>query len=126
MNKPYANRVDRMTDFLKQLFVYKININTMYLRCIQGLMTCFSILELTSEKLNKILGKEGSIREVFISYYSGVLKRVKKYPALLRYIDQWILENPEINNVFYDWLEEHYGHRDKEIFVDAVLHKMFN
>lgn len=124
MTTYYANRLDRMSDFLKYLFIYKIDINTEYMRCIQGLLTCISILMLTSEKLIKLLGKEGARVEVFVCYYSGVLRRINKYPLLLQYLDKWIADDPTIEEVFYDWMDDMFGHRDKEVFIDAILHKL--
>lgn len=124
MTTYYYNRLDRMTDFLKYLFIYKIDINTEYMRCIQGLLTCIGILLVTSEKLTKILGKEGTRLEVFVCYYSGVLRRINKYPSLLRYFDKWISEDPTIEEVFYDWMDNMFGHRDKDIFIDAMLYRL--
>lgn len=124
MNKDYVSRSERFSDFLKQLFIYKININRRYLRCIQGLMTCMSLLILSSEKLNRLLGKEGNCLEVFLCYYSGLLEKTKKYPELLDYLNVWIEKDKTIETKFYDWLEEHFGHRDKSVFIDAILIKL--
>lgn len=124
MTTYYANRLDRMTDFLKKISIYKIKINREYLRCIQGLLTCLSILLITSEKLTKLLGKDGTCLEVFVCYYSGVLKRINKYPLLMKYLDQWIENDPNIEIVFYKWMEDMFGHQDKEVFIDAMLHKL--
>lgn len=126
MSVYYANRLDRMTDFLKQIFIYKIEINTEYLRCIQGLLTCLSILLITSERLTRLLGKDGTRLEVFVCYYSGVLKRVNKYPLLLNYLDKWIENDPTIEEVFYKWMEDTFGHQDKDVFIDAMLYKVMN
>lgn len=124
MTTYYENRFDRMTDFLKQLFIYKITINTEYLRCIQGLLTCLSILLITSERLTKLLGKDGTRLEVFVCYYSGVLKKVDKYPLLQNYLDKWIENDSNIEVVFYKWMEDTFGHQDKEVFIDAMLHRL--
>lgn len=124
MTAYYANRLDRMSDFLKYLFIYKIEINTEYMRCIQGLLTCMGILLLTSEKLIKILGKDGARIEIFVCYYSGVLRRINKYPSLLCYLDKWIVDDPNIEKVFYNWMDDMFGHRDKEVFIDVMLHKL--
>lgn len=126
MKKEYPSRSDRFTDFLKQLFIYKININTHYLRCIQGLMTCLSLLIISSEKLCKLLGKEGTRTEIYMCYYSGVLEKTKQYPELLNYINKWIKEDPHIEDVFYQWLEEYFGHRDKSVFIDAMLYSLLD
>jgi predicted unusual protein kinase regulating ubiquinone biosynthesis (AarF/ABC1/UbiB family) len=124
MNKYYKNRTDKFADFLKQMFMYNIKINTVYLRCIQGLLTCLSLLVHTSEKVTKTLGKDGSRVEVFICYYSGVLKKIKKYPALLNYFNIWMQTDSNIEKVFYEWLEKYFGHQDKEVFIDAILHHL--
>jgi predicted unusual protein kinase regulating ubiquinone biosynthesis (AarF/ABC1/UbiB family) len=124
MNTYYENKSDRFSDFLKQLFVYKINFNKRYFRCIQGLMTCLSVMIISSEKLSKILGKEGSRLEVFLCYYSGILEKIKKYPELLNYLNIWMETDKSIESTFYQWLEEYFGHTDKSVFVDAVLYKL--
>ena len=126
MDKYYVNTADRFTDFLKQLSVYQININTAYLRCIQGLLTCLCLLLITAGKLTKILGKDGSRLEVYVCYYGGVLEKINKYPALSQYINAWIASDPTIETVFYNWLDENFGHRDKSVFIDAMLEKLFN
>lgn len=124
METHYDNRSDRFSDFLKQLFIYKIQINTIYLRCIQGLLTCLSMLVVSSEKLTKTLGKDGCRLEIFVCYYRGLLDKIDKYPALSDYLDTWIETNPNIEIVFYEWLEEYFGHRDKDVFIDAMLHRL--
>lgn len=124
MKKEYTNRSERFTDFLKQLFIYKININRRYLRYIQGLMTCMHLLILSSEKLNRLLGKEGNCLEVLLCYYRGLLEKTKRYPDLLNYLNVWIEKDPSIEHKFDEWLEENFGHRDKTVFIDAILIKL--
>lgn len=124
MLKEYPSRSDRFSNFLKQMFVYNIKFNNRYLRCIQGLMTCLSLMIISSEKLNKLLGKEGSRLEVFICYYSGVLEKSQKYPELLQHINDWIEKDKNIEKVFYEWLDEYFGHTDKSAFIDAILIKL--
>ena len=123
MLKEYQTRSERFSQFLKQLFIYNINFNHRYLRCIQGLMTCLSLIILSSEKLNKLLGKEGCRLEIFICYYSGVLEKSKKYPELLNHINEWIEKDKNIEKVFYEWLDAYFGHNDKSVFIDAILLK---
>jgi predicted unusual protein kinase regulating ubiquinone biosynthesis (AarF/ABC1/UbiB family) len=124
MNKKYENHIDRFSDFLKQLLVYKIKFNAEYLTCTQGLIKCLSLLIFSSEKLIKLLGTDGNRLEVFVCYYSGVLKKTGKYPELLDYLDNWMLNDPSIEVFFYDWLEEKFGHRDKSVFIDAILYNL--
>jgi predicted unusual protein kinase regulating ubiquinone biosynthesis (AarF/ABC1/UbiB family) len=123
MRKGYKNRDDRFSQFLKQMFIYNIRFNRRYLRCIQGLMTCLSLIIISSEKLSKLLGKEGCRLEIFICYYSGVLEKTKRYPELLQHINQWIEEDKNIESVFYKWLDAYFGHDDKSAFIDAILIK---
>ena len=123
MRSEYQTRSDRFSLFLKQMFVYNIKFNHRYLRCIQGLMTCLSLIIISSEKLNKMLGKEGCRLEIFICYYSGVLEKSKKYPELLNHINTWIDEDKNIEKVFYEWLDAYFGHNDKSAFIDAILLK---
>ena len=124
MLKEYNTRSDRFSDFMKQLFAYNIKFNHRYLRCIQGLMTCMSLLIISSENLNKLLGKEGSRLEVFICYYSGVLEKTKKYPELHKYFNEWFKNDENIEKVFYEWLEDNFGHTDKSVFIDSILIKL--
>jgi predicted unusual protein kinase regulating ubiquinone biosynthesis (AarF/ABC1/UbiB family) len=124
MKKNYKTSTDRFSDFLKQLLIYRIKFNSQYLTCTQGLMKCLGLLIYSSEKLTKVLGKEGSRLEVLVCYYSGILEKTKLYPELLDYLNNWIKEDPSIEIVFYDWLEEYFGHRDKTVFIDVILHKL--
>jgi predicted unusual protein kinase regulating ubiquinone biosynthesis (AarF/ABC1/UbiB family) len=124
MLKEYTTRSEKFSDFLKQLFIYNIKFNRRYLRCIQGLMTCLSLLIFSSEKLNKLLGKEGNRLEVLVYYYSGVLEKTKKYPEFLKYLNEWIENDPNIEIIFYEWLEKYFGHTDKSVFIDAILIKL--
>jgi len=123
MLKEHDTRSDRFSDFLKQMFAYNIKFNCRYLRCIQGLMTCLSLIIISSEKLNKLLGKDGCRLEIFICYYRGVLEKAKKYPDLLKRINEWIEQDKNIEKVFYEWLDTYFGHTDKSVFIDAILLK---
>jgi hypothetical protein len=70
-----------------------------------------------------MLGKEGCRLEIFICYYSGVLEKSRKYPELLKHINKWIAEDKNIEKVFYEWLDNTFGHNDKSAFIDAILLK---
>jgi len=95
-----------------------------YLRCIQGVLTCLNVLVITTDKLTKILGKKGNRLEILVCYYHGLLKKMDKYPVLTKYLEIWMEEESMIEQVFYDWLEDTFGHRDKDVFVDAIIHRL--
>lgn len=124
MEKSYPKSSDRFADFLKQMFLYKIKFNMEYLRCIQGILTCLNVLVITTDKLTKILGKKGNRLEILVCYYHGLLKKMDKYPVLTKYLEVWMEEESTIEQTFYDWLEETFGHRDKDVFVDAIIHRL--
>lgn len=126
MKKPYNKSSDRFSDFLKQLFMYKIQFNMNYLRCIQGILTCVNVLYVTTDKLTKLLGKKGNRLEVLVCYYHGILKKMDKYHILTKYLEVWMEEEPTIELIFYDWLDDTFGHRDKDVFIDAMIYQLLH
>lgn len=126
MNTYYEKSSDRFSDFLKQLFLYKIHFNLDILRCIQGLLTCLSVLSIVADRLTKFLGTAGNRKEILVCYYHGILQKLQKYHVLATYLETWMEEDPMIETVFYEWLEETFGHRDKGVFIDATIHYLLS
>ena len=64
---------------------------------------------------------DSNCTEVMLCYNLGLLDKIKKYKELGIVIAQWIDEDPAIKQVYDDWLEDTYGHKDGSIFVDITV-----
>lgn len=124
MNKQYPGANDRFADFIKKAFEYRIPIDKDALRCIQGLLICVSTIFFSSDKImNTISGNHLERRnhsDVFICYLHGLLERTGKYKLLHEKFAEWMQADPSIETRFYDWMEEMFGHSDKDVFIDVL------
>lgn len=114
--------------FLKQVITCHVRVNKEVFRCLQGLVTCISIVSVNSDKLGTILGKHTTCKDsrMNIAFYYYLIKRLNKYKKLERLFYDWLQEDLEIEEIFKDWLEESFGHRDIDIFIDVIIDKSYN
>jgi hypothetical protein len=92
---------------------------------IQGLTTCMSILKIDTDKLVKTLGVEGNNKAVLISYYHGMLGKLARFTDLYDLFSKMIAEDPTITETYENWLEDSFGHRDKDVFIDVMMGHVF-
>ena len=113
---------DRYELILRKGLLIGIPLNINVLRMLQGGNMCMNVVNCTRDSLNKVLGKHGgNCTEVMLCYNLGLLDKIKKYKELGIVIAQWIDEDPAIKQVYDDWLEDTYGHKDGSIFVDITV-----
>lgn len=124
MAKHYPGTADRFADFLKKAFQCRVPIDKDVLRCIQGLIICISTIFSSSDKIMNIISSDHMQRryhsEVFICYLNGLLERTGKYKLLNQKFAEWMRDDPTIEEKFYDWMENNFGHRDKDVFIDVL------
>jgi hypothetical protein len=124
MNSHYERTVDRFADFLKKAFEYRVPIDRDALRCVQGLIICISTILSSTDRILRVIGPSNINRrdhsEVFICYLHGLLERTGKYKCLKEKFTEWLRADPSIETRFADWLEEMFGHRDKDVFIDVL------
>ena len=125
VEKEYKNSSERLTDIIKGIIMDNVKVDTRLFRCFQGFITCKNVAQVDTDRLVKILGETGNNKYVLISYYLNILKRLKRFNVLTEKLQAWVDEDPTYETVFSDWLEESFGHRDKEVFIDVMMERMF-
>lgn len=118
---PVDNYADRYTYLFKEAMVLGLPLNMTIMRVVQGILLCMKVINVTRSNLAKIMGKDGNCAEVMIPYNLGLTKKLNKYHELGAVFQEWIDEDPRINEYFYNWLEENFGHRDASVFVDITV-----
>ena len=124
MKTPYTNSSDRFADIVKKALLLGIRLDPIVLRCIQGVITCMNIITFSTNKLTKTLGKQGNRMEVVICYNNELLKRINKFTALQKCMQDWIDNDPDIEKVFLEWLESSFGHHDVYVFMDVITQQL--
>jgi predicted unusual protein kinase regulating ubiquinone biosynthesis (AarF/ABC1/UbiB family) len=118
---PYDNPVDRFADFIKKVFESGISVDSNALRCVQGLMLCMTTMLISTRHLIMILeGRYGVAMEVFLCYTHGLLEKIGKYSELKLKIEEWIRNDPNIESKFTSWLDDTFGHADKDVFIEVL------
>jgi hypothetical protein len=125
MAKDYVNSSDRVTDIVKEITMCNVSLNIDVFRCFQGYMTCTAIIKKDTDRLVQLLGKNGNNKHILTCYYHGLLQKLEIYKDLQQALEKWMHRNPTTEQVFYDWLEDSFGHRDKEVFIEVMLGHMF-
>ena len=112
---------DKYEMILRKALQIGIPLNINVLRIMQGGNMCMNVVNLTRNNLNKVLGKRGNCEQVLLCYNLGLTEKTKKYNNLRKTILQWIEEDPSINTIYENWLEDTYGHKDGSIFVELTV-----
>lgn len=121
---PFASSSDRFAGFLKKALTLGVQLNSDVLRGIQAVMMCMSFTRFAINKMTKAVGTDGDCKEVILCYNYEILKRIGKYKNLASYIESWKNENPMMETVFLNWMEEALGHKDVEVLIDVTVDKL--
>jgi predicted unusual protein kinase regulating ubiquinone biosynthesis (AarF/ABC1/UbiB family) len=124
MNTPYVRSSDRFGEFLKRALILGIRVNENVLRCVQGFIIALSIISISTDKLTNLLGRGLDLKEIIICYEHELLQRLGKYRKLNRTFASWIQEDPCIEKRFYEWLDDNFGHTDKDVFMDVIMEQL--
>lgn len=125
MRNDYAKSSDRLADIIKMMVLENAHIDVNIFRCFQGFAMCMNIIKTDTDKLVKLVGKEGNNKDILTCYYHGILSKLNRFKGLLDIFDKIIADTPRISEAFYDWLEDSFGHRDKDVFIDVIMEHMF-
>jgi predicted unusual protein kinase regulating ubiquinone biosynthesis (AarF/ABC1/UbiB family) len=117
---------DVMNNSIKQLMIHNVLIDTDILRSTQGVMIAMNVAAICTDNFTKLMQSNKKSREVITVYNHAMLKRLGIYREMERDLWMWIDSDPTMLATFYDWLEEAHGHRDIDVFIDAMLKLQFN
>lgn len=114
-----------LAGLIKELFMRKIKMDTNVLRSLQGLIICMQILAICTNTFTRIIGSKKRSREVLIVYNHAMLSRLGIHKELKAAFEEWFKYDETMVPLFYEWLDEVHGHRDKDVFIDAMLKLQF-
>jgi hypothetical protein len=114
----YADRYMLIT---RKALDLRLPLNMNIVRFIQGIMICMRIVNVSRSKLNKVLGDTGRGKEITLCYNVGLLRKTKKYAALMDVFNQWLDKEPDSRKKYMDWIFDTFGHRDDSVFVDITI-----
>jgi predicted unusual protein kinase regulating ubiquinone biosynthesis (AarF/ABC1/UbiB family) len=114
-----------LAGLIKQLFMNKIKMDKNILRSLQGLIICMQILAICTNTFTRIIGSKKRSREVLIVYNHAMLERIGLHQELKVAFEKWFEYDTNMVPLFYEWLEDVHGHRDKDVFIDAMLKLQF-
>lgn len=121
--RKYNSSCEKFADFVKTALQCQVHLDADVLRCVQGIVTCMSIISMSTNRLLKILGEKGSCMEVLMYYNYLLLRKLNKYKAFEVILKDWIDADPSIQHTFLQWLDDEYGHQDADVFIDVVTSK---
>lgn len=123
--KVYKNSSERFSEFIKLLLVSGIQIDANVLRCVQGLVACMSVIFISTDKIFRVLGSTVSSTQILVYFNYLLVTKIKKYKGMRRTFISWIANDPSIEQYFLDWMDNEYGHRDTDVFIDVLTKKHY-
>lgn len=124
-SKKYACSSDKFAEFVHMALHFDVTIDADVLRCVQGIVTCMSVISISTDRLVKLLGHPGNCMEVITCYNYLLVQKLGKYRALQEVIKQWMDSDPSIEEHFLSWLDNEYGHKDSSVFIDVITSSQF-
>jgi predicted unusual protein kinase regulating ubiquinone biosynthesis (AarF/ABC1/UbiB family) len=117
--RTFEKDTDRLEEFLRMLLRSGVRLDSDVLRCFQGLLICLSTFIVSKDGFMRYLGQDNYM-DLFLCIFSGLLSRKGKFKGVQQQFDEWICDDPCINNRFTDWMQDMYGHTDREVLFDVL------
>jgi predicted unusual protein kinase regulating ubiquinone biosynthesis (AarF/ABC1/UbiB family) len=121
MRTKYPKSSDRFVDFLKKTLCMGVKINMHTLCSIQGLMICVHVIAISFDKLTQFIPKSTRSKSVVILYLITLLERLGKYSILRDKFVEWVQQEPTMEDDMNEWLEDTFGHTDKDMVINIIL-----
>lgn len=104
-------------DFIKRALTFGIKVDPTLLRLVQGLMSCSHIVGASVNHYSRVMGSS----TIIPMYIHGVAKELGIHAELVKEMETWFLDDPNMMESFLQWLDEAHGHRDRGVFVKSMM-----